>query len=202
MTFRNAKAVLELNHDLPSFYRALDFLLKQAASPDVVFHCLQVSMKAKELAEKLKQMNHKIDVELCTIGGLLHDMGRTVTHSLRHAIEGAELIRRQGWPEVLALTVERHIGGGIPREEAIGLGLPPKDYLPTTLEEKIVCYADKLFIYSYDASGRMIEWREVPDCSAEAQKLQKRLGGGALAPTRLLNLERELKALIEAVPKV
>ena len=34
--------------------------------------------------------------------------------------------------------------GGIDKEYAKILGLPPKDYLPKTLEEKIVCYADKL----------------------------------------------------------
>ncbi|MFQ5979439.1 MAG: HD domain-containing protein [Candidatus Heimdallarchaeota archaeon] len=163
-----------------------------------MFHCLQVSLKAKEVSEQLQRRGHLVDVDLCLIGGLLHDVGRGLTHSLRHAIQGAELIRHQAWPETLALIVERHIGGGIPREEALELGLPPRDYLPTSLEEKVVCYADKLFIYSYDAQNRIIEWQEVTDCSAEAQKLQKRLGGGHLAPTRLLTLERELKELLKA----
>jgi len=40
--------------------------------------------------------------------------------------------------------VERHVGAGITQEEAVKLGLPPRDYVPQTLEEKIVCYADKL----------------------------------------------------------
>jgi uncharacterized protein len=155
-------------------------------------------LKAKEVSGQLQRKGHQVDVDLCLIGGLLHDVGRGQTHSLRHAIQGAELIRQQAWPETLALIVERHIGGGIPREEALELGLPPRDYLPTSLEEKVVCYADKLFIYSYDAQNRIIEWQEVTDCSAEAQKLQKRLGGGHLAPTRLLTLERELKELLKA----
>jgi uncharacterized protein len=128
----------------------------------------------------------------------LHDIGRaSITHSIHHAIEGAELIRRQGWPEKLALVVERHIGGGIPRTEALELGLPARDYLPTSLEEKVVCYADKLFIYTYDVQNRIIEWREATDCLVEVHKLQKRLGGGHLAPTRLLSLEKELKELFE-----
>ena len=49
-----------------------------------------------------------------------------------------------GFDERLALIAERHIGAGITKEEAIELGLPPKDYLPVTLEEKIVAHADNL----------------------------------------------------------
>ena len=41
------------------------------------------------------------------------------------------------------LIIERHAGGGIPRDEARRLGWSARDYVPKTLEEKIVCYADK-----------------------------------------------------------
>ncbi|MHA2495851.1 MAG: HD domain-containing protein [Candidatus Hodarchaeales archaeon] len=164
----------------------------------MLFHCIQVAMKARELAEKLQHAGYQIDSDLCFVGGLLHDIGRVLTHSIRHGIEGATLIRQQGWPEALALVIERHIGGGIPRDEAVELGLPAKDYMPTAIEEKVVCYADKLFIYSYDTQNRITKWREVADCSLEAKKLQQRLGGGHLAPTRLLNLEKELKELFNA----
>jgi uncharacterized protein len=40
--------------------------------------------------------------------------------------------------------IERHIGAGITAPEAVRLGLPQKDYLPLTTEEKIVSYADNL----------------------------------------------------------
>ena len=40
--------------------------------------------------------------------------------------------------------IKRHIGAGLESEEAIRLGLPAKDYIPETLEEKIVCHADSL----------------------------------------------------------
>ena len=33
-------------------------------------------------------------------------------------------------------------------DEAVELGLPPKDYIPTTIEEKIVCLSDKYHIGS------------------------------------------------------
>ena len=40
--------------------------------------------------------------------------------------------------------VRRHVGAGISPEEAKKLGLPDFDYVPRTLEERIVCFADKM----------------------------------------------------------
>ncbi len=169
--------------------------MDQNVNPDIMFHCIQVSMKATELAEKINMSAQNVDTALCTIGGLLHDVGRIKTHTIFHGLEGAKIIRKKKWPESLALIAERHIGGGISQKETIELGFPAKNYLPVTLEEKIVCYADKLFIYTYDDQNRIIEWKEVQSCLMEVDKLRKRLGGGHLAPDRLLNLEKELKPL-------
>ena len=75
---------------------------------------------------------------------MLHDIGRCRTHSIRHAVEGAAIARGLGLPEEVVNIIERHIGGGISQEEAGSLGLPSRDYLPETLEEKIVAHADNL----------------------------------------------------------
>lgn len=40
--------------------------------------------------------------------------------------------------------IERHIGAGISRDEAAELGLPAGDYIPLTIEEKIIAHADNL----------------------------------------------------------
>ena len=40
--------------------------------------------------------------------------------------------------------IERHIGAGLTKEDAVLLGLPSKDYIPLSLEEKIVAHADNL----------------------------------------------------------
>ena len=85
-----------------------------------------------------------VDLDLVRAGALLHDIGRGRTHGIRHAVAGAELARELGLPEELALIIERHIGAGVEREEAVRLGLPPRDYLPLTVEEKIVAHADNL----------------------------------------------------------
>jgi HD superfamily phosphodiesterase len=40
--------------------------------------------------------------------------------------------------------IHNHIGAGVPRDEAVALGLPPEDFMPHTLEERIVCHSDNL----------------------------------------------------------
>lgn len=85
-----------------------------------------------------------VDAGLVRAGALLHDIGRSRTHGIRHAVEGAQLAREIGLPEQLQYMIERHIGAGIEAQEAVKLGLPPRDYLPVTIEEKIVAHADNL----------------------------------------------------------
>lgn len=85
-----------------------------------------------------------VDVGLVRAGALLHDIGRSRTHGIRHAVEGGQLAREIGLPEELQHMIERHIGAGIEAREAVKLGLPPRDYLPINIEEKIVAHADNL----------------------------------------------------------
>ena len=46
---------------------------------------------------------------------------------------------------------ERHTGAGLSREEvaAQGLPIPVQDYYPETLEEQLICYADKFYSKSH-----------------------------------------------------
>ena len=78
------------------------------------------------------------------VGALLHDIGRSTTHGIHHAIAGADIARKLGLPSEVVSIIERHIGAGLSKKEAAILGLPKKDYLPVTLEEKIVTHADNL----------------------------------------------------------
>jgi len=104
-------------------------------------HCLAVSAKAISIAERAAVI---LDRELVRQGGLFHDIGRSRTHGIEHAVAGVEIARGLGFSDKLVLIVERHIGAGITAAEAVRLGLPKKDYLPLTAEEKIVSYADNL----------------------------------------------------------
>ena len=46
-----------------------------------------------------------------------------------------------------ARVCERHTGAGLTKTEIIqqNLPLPHEDFLPETLEEKLICYADKFY---------------------------------------------------------
>jgi len=119
----------------------VEVLLKAGCSTDVVAHCRRVSMVAVSIAERITP---PIDRELIRVGGLFHDIGRSRTHDITHATVGVELGKTLGFSDPLLRIIERHIGAGITATEAIRLGLPEKDYLPVTGEEKIVSYADNL----------------------------------------------------------
>ncbi len=47
----------------------------------------------------------------------------------------------------LARVCERHTGAGLTREEIVSqqLPLPHEDFLPESMEEQLICYADKFF---------------------------------------------------------
>ncbi len=119
----------------------VDVLVKAGCSADVVAHCLKVSSMAFSLAERV---NVPLDRELVRLGGLFHDIGRSRTHDIDHAIAGVEIGRTLRFSEELLRIIERHVGAGITAGEAVRLGLPEKDYLPVTPEEKLVSYADNL----------------------------------------------------------
>ena len=129
---------------------ALDLLRKSGCSSKVIEHCQAVAAYAREIAMDIrisaleKKVQVKIDIDLVYIGGLLHDIGRSRTNGIFHAVEGTKIAIENGLDEKLINIIERHIGAGIPEEEAAALGLPAKDYMPLTLEDKIVAHADNL----------------------------------------------------------
>ena len=117
-------------------------LIEAGCSPGVIAHCKAVSRTAVTLAGQMKRV--EVDGELVRLGGLLHDIGRSRSHDIHHALAGVTIGRELGFSEPLLAIIERHIGAGITAAEAERLGLPMKDYLPLTPEEKIVSYADNL----------------------------------------------------------
>jgi len=119
---------------------ALALLRKYGVSESVIRHVKMVRDYALEIAEQ----NPSADVELVEAGALLHDIGRARTHGIDHAVVGADILRREGVDDRIVRIAERHVGAGLTRAEAVDLGLPPGDYLPETIEEKIVCHADNL----------------------------------------------------------
>ena len=88
-------------------------------------------------------MLHDIGVVLCD-APRIHCFGK---HSyIEHGYLGAEILRQEGLSKHAAVA-ERHTGTGIDIEQIIRekLPIPIQDYTPRTLEEQLICYADKFY---------------------------------------------------------
>lgn len=133
-----------MSDKLPTREQALQFLRENVCRDNVVRHVEAVSELAVEIAQTCREKGLNVDLELVEIGALLHDIGRSKTHSVHHAVIGAEIATSLGLPESVISIIKRHVGGGITAKEAKELGWPKGVYVPQTLEEKIVSYADKL----------------------------------------------------------
>ncbi len=129
---------------------AIALLIRSGCSPDVIEHCKAVAEYAKQIAINIRENTRRkkhpvpIDVDAVFMGALLHDIGRSKTHGIGHAVAGAKIASENGLDGKIVNIIERHIGAGISKEEALSLGLPEKNYLPVTIEEKIVAHADNL----------------------------------------------------------
>jgi len=174
-----------VNEQLPSSQMALRLLSESGCSKRVIAHCKAVSALAVKFAEACKNKGLNVDVNLVEVGALLHDIGRSKTHDVNHAIVGVEIAQSLNLPESIVSIIERHIGGGITADEAKELGWPVKDYLPTTLEEKIVTYADKL-----------IEGSRVVSIERTIEQFSRTLGEHHPAIDRIIRLHEELFPLI------
>jgi len=160
--------------NIPDPDECIKLLRENGCSGEVVNHCKATRDLAVRIAKKANA-----NVELVEAGALLHDIGRSKTHGIRHGIEGAKIAVEIGLPESIVNIIERHLGAGIPKEEAVRLGLPAKDYIPRTLEEKIVAHADNLID---DGKKHSIE--------NEVEKVLKK--GQEQLAERLIKLHKEL----------
>jgi HD superfamily phosphodiesterase len=131
-------------------------LLNKHSSADESWrdHCLQVSAAARRLAETIAERGHSVDVERTEVLGLIHDLGRSQGHAMRHGVEGYLLARREGHPEEGRICLV-HVLKGRSFEDAMSVGLlTEEERLQLTeegwqsddisLEEKIVTVADTM----------------------------------------------------------
>lgn len=170
----------------PSAREAISLLKKAGCAPNVVKHCKAVADLATRIAQKIARNGTPVDVNLVTVGALLHDIGRAKTHEIEHAVIGAKMARSFDLPKPIVQIIERHIGSGITATEAARLGLPRRSFLPKSLEEKIVAYSDKLV-----KGGQEVDYEE----ALNAYSIN--LGGflGPPAIKRFKKLHRELSSL-------
>ncbi|MHA2035310.1 MAG: HD domain-containing protein [Promethearchaeota archaeon] len=135
---------------LPDREFALNLLRMLNIQHSIRRHSEKVADKALEIANTITKA--KIDKDLIEVGSILHDIGRTKTHGFDHALKGGKILRQRGFSEKLARICETHILGGLDKEDTKEFGLPEKEYIPITLEEKIICLADKLIAGTKEVS--------------------------------------------------
>jgi uncharacterized protein len=137
-----------VNKALPSEVTALRLLEEAGCSKSVIQHCKVVATFAGRIAERCVSRGIEVDINLVRIGALLHDIGRAKTHDVDHAIVGAKIAKNYGLNQSIISIIQNHLGTGITKKEAVRLGFPRKNYIPTTIEERIVAYSDKMVVGS------------------------------------------------------
>ncbi len=162
---------------------ALDLLREEGCSESVIRHVKAVKVVSTRIAQRIVESGHHLNLELVKVGALLHDIGRWETHDISHGIEGARILRDKGL-ERIAPFAENHLGAGITAEEAEKLDIPKRDYLPNSLEEKIVTYGDNL-----------IRGSEVQSFEDALEELRKELGPDHPSLERFKDIHQELQSL-------
>ncbi len=118
-------------------------------------HGRSVANKCLEIIKNKPSLN--LDVAFVEEAAILHDIGMYMTNApiidchgkypyISHGYLGAILLNAEGYLKH-ALVAERHTGTGISLEQIKlqELPLPQKDMLPISLEEQLICFADKFF---------------------------------------------------------
>ncbi|HMK44606.1 MAG TPA: HD domain-containing protein [Dissulfurispiraceae bacterium] len=118
-------------------------------------HGSAVAQKALQVASRMGIA--AIDNDFLYEAAILHDLGILKTNASRfgcfgehpyisHGYLGRDMLDTVGYP-LHALICERHVGTGLTLDDirAFSLPLPHRDMRPVTLEEQIICFADKFF---------------------------------------------------------
>lgn len=130
-------------------------------------HVTDVTNKALSITHKHPEL--AVDVNFIEEASMLHDIGIFKTHAPRigcygeypyicHGYLGNELLTNEGYPKH-ALVCERHTGTGITLQMIIekNLPLPHRDMVPVSMEEKIICFADKFYSKSHLGKEKSIK---------------------------------------------
>lgn len=130
-------------------------------------HSRSVADKALSILDRHPELN--LDRKFVEEAAMLHDIGIFrcdaagihcfgTSPYIIHGRIGAELLRGEGYPKH-ARVCERHTGTGLTRTEIIKqkLPLPLMDFLPETMEEKLICYADKFYSKTHLECEKSIE---------------------------------------------
>ena len=143
----------------------------------LLHHSRQVAERVEKIVRRHPEW--EVDSSFLEDAAMLHDVGIFRCDApgihchgnapyLHHGILGAEILRHEAENadaslrpryEQLARVCERHTGTGLTAEqlEILDIHVASPDLMPETLEEQIVCYADKFYSKSHPERERTIE---------------------------------------------
>ena len=136
----------------------------------LIVHSTLVTQRALKICDAHPEL--RLDRRFVEEAAMLHDIGICRCDApkiccfgtepyLRHGLIGAEMMRAEGFPRH-ARVCERHTGAGLTEKEIIeqNLPFPHRDFLPETLEEKLICYADKFYSKTHPDREKSFEQAE------------------------------------------
>ena len=124
-------------------------------------HSTLVTKRAVRICDLHPELS--LDRQFVIEAAMLHDIGIFKCDApgiycfgsepyLIHGRIGAELLRAEGFPKHASITKEEII--------KLNLPLPHQDFLPETMEEKVICYADKFYSKTHPEVEKTIEQAE------------------------------------------
>lgn len=118
-------------------------------------HSRSVADKALWIADRHPEL--ELDRTFLEEAALLHDIGVFLTDApgihchgtepyICHGYLGSQLLQEEGFPKH-AMVCERHTGAGLSLKSIVeqNLPIPHREMLPVSLEEQVICFADKFF---------------------------------------------------------
>lgn len=119
-------------------------------------------MVKRKALECISRRGLQVDTDFVAEAAMLHDIGIFRCDApdiycegelpyICHGMEGCRILGEEGLLRH-ALVCERHTGAGLTVDDIVNqsLPLPHRDMLPVTMEEKLICYADKFYSKSGD----------------------------------------------------
>jgi len=133
----------------------------------LIVHSRKVADKALCIVDNHPELN--ANRQFVEEASMLHDIGIFLTDAsgiqcfgnkpyICHGTLGADIMREEGFP-LHALVCERHTGAGLSLTdiEKQHLPVPHRDLLPISIEEQIVCFADKFYSKTHLETEKSVE---------------------------------------------
>ena len=149
--------------DLIDIYYPADSELRNI----LLTHSQSVADKALQIAKIHPELS--LNEQFLYEAAMLHDIGIFKTDApgiacygelpyICHGTIGAQLVADAGFA-AHALVCERHTGAGLSLHDIVSqqLPIPHRDMLPISLEEQVVCFADKFFSKSHLSTEKSVE---------------------------------------------